>query len=39
MMPREVVQSLCLEVFRKRVYVALRDIGLVGGVLMGWHLD
>ena len=36
-LPGEVVESLSLEVFEKRIYVAGRDI--VGMVVMGWWLD
>ena len=37
-LPRKVVQSPSLEVFRSRVDVALRDVvsGHGGGGLMGW---
>ena len=38
-LPREVIESPSLEVFKKRVDVALQEHGLVGMVVLGGWLD
>jgi len=38
-LPKEVVESPALEMFKKCGYVALEELGLVGVVGMGWWLD